>query len=152
DHPRPFGLEAPLALSPAKNPNPSRFKRAYRVTSLAQSVSYRDLFGHSVGDPAWPPAVRAHYLSAPEDPRYAAFARSIVERMPKHRQADPFAQAVSVKLALDELGKYSMQHRHAGVPDPTADFLFGDHIGYCVHFAHAAVYLWRTLGIPARVA
>jgi hypothetical protein len=29
--------------------------------------------------------------------------------------------------------------------------LFGDRTGYCVHFAHAAVYLMRTLGIPARV-
>jgi hypothetical protein len=40
---------------------------------------------------------------------------------------------------------------HANAEDPTADFLFGDRIGYCVHFAHAAVYLMRTLGIPARV-
>ena len=37
------------------------------------------------------------------------------------------------------------------MPDPTADFLFGDRTGYCVHFAHAAVLLWRALGIPARV-
>jgi hypothetical protein len=29
--------------------------------------------------------------------------------------------------------------------------LFGDKIGYCVHFAHAAVYLWRSAGVPARV-
>jgi hypothetical protein len=40
---------------------------------------------------------------------------------------------------------------HSHADDPTADFLFGDRTGYCVHFAHAAVYLLRTLGIPARV-
>jgi hypothetical protein len=151
DHPRPFALEAPLALAPAKNPNPSRFKRAYRVVSLAQSASYQDLFGHAAGDPAWPADVRAHYLAAPEDSRYAAFAKSVVDRMPARRKNDPFAQAVSVKLALDESFKYSIHHNHTGALDPTADFLFGDRIGYCVHFAHAAVYLWRALGIPARV-
>jgi hypothetical protein len=30
--------------------------------------------------------------------------------------------------------------------------LFGDRTGYCVHFAHAATYLMRSLGVPARVA
>lgn len=35
--------------------------------------------------------------------------------------------------------------------DPVAPYLFGDMRGYCVHFAHAMVYLLRSLGIPARV-
>jgi hypothetical protein len=56
-----------------------------------------------------------------------------------------------IKRYLDANTTYSTRHRHAGVADPTADFLFGDRIGYCVHFAHAAVYLWRALGIPARI-
>jgi hypothetical protein len=30
--------------------------------------------------------------------------------------------------------------------------LFGDKTGYCVHFAHAAAFLLRSLGVPARVA
>jgi hypothetical protein len=60
-------------------------------------------------------------------------------------------KALAIKLWMDEQLTYSTRHRHAGVPDPTADFLFGDRTGYCVHFAHAAVYLWRTLGIPARI-
>src|SRR5690606_26724776 len=30
-------------------------------------------------------------------------------------------------------------------------FLFGDLTGYCVHFAHAAVFLMRAVGVPARV-
>ena len=52
---------------------------------------------------------------------------------------------------MDEQLTYSSAERHAGVPEPTGDFLFGNRIGYCVHFAHAAVYMWRSLGIPARV-
>src|SRR5690606_15920678 len=35
---------------------------------------------------------------------------------------------------------------------PAADFLFGDKVGYCVHFAHAATYLMRSLGLPSRVS
>ena len=33
----------------------------------------------------------------------------------------------------------------------TAAFLFGNFTGYCVHSAHASVYLWRSLGLPARI-
>jgi hypothetical protein len=53
---------------------------------------------------------------------------------------------------LSERGTYSRSSRHASAPDPTASFLFGDLTGYCVHFAHAAVYLYRAMGVPARVA
>ena len=151
DHPRPIALESPTLLAPAQNPNPARFKRAYRVTSLAQSAPYAKLVGSRAGDPAWPPEVRAYYLAVPDDPRYAAYAREIVARMPERTREDPFAEAVRVKLRLDDAVSYSTQHKHAGAVDPTADFLFGDRTGYCVHFAHAAVYLWRSLGIPARV-
>ena len=33
----------------------------------------------------------------------------------------------------------------------SSSFLFGNKTGYCVHFAHAAVFLARSIGIPARV-
>jgi hypothetical protein len=75
----------------------------------------------------------------------------MVTDVPPRLQGDPFALAVRVKLRLDDAFTYSTRRRHAGAADPTADFLFGDRTGYCVHFAHAAVYLWRALGIPARV-
>jgi transglutaminase-like putative cysteine protease len=151
DHPHPIALESPSLLAPVQNPNPARFRRAYRVTSLSQSASYRELLGHRAGDPAWPADVRAHYLAVPDDPRYAALAREIAAKVPERVRRDPLALAAAVKLQLDEAFSYSTQHKHAGVADPTADFLFGDRIGYCVHFAHAAVYLWRALQIPARV-
>jgi hypothetical protein len=57
-----------------------------------------------------------------------------------------------VSLWLGREGTYSLMSGHASAKDPTADFLFGDRIGYCVHFAHAATFLMRSLGIPARVA
>jgi hypothetical protein len=87
----------------------------------------------------------------PDDPRYAELAAEIVKTLPPERQADPFAQALAIKLWLDEHITYSQSERHAGAADPTADFLFGSRIGYCVHIAHAAVLLWRARGIAARV-
>jgi transglutaminase-like putative cysteine protease len=151
DHSHPIALESPSLLAPVKNPNPSRFRRAYQVTSLAQTATGRELLGHRAGDRSWSAEVRAHYLAVPDDPRYGTLAHEIAAKVPARMQEDPFALAVAVKLRLDDAFSYSTKHRHAGTPDPTADFLFGDRIGYCVHFAHASVYLWRALGIPARV-
>ncbi len=95
--------------------------------------------------------MQRYYLEGPTDPRYAALAKQIAAKVPAAYAGDPFATALTVKLWLDDELTYSTKHRHAGVPDSTADFLFGDRTGYCVHFAHAAVLLWRALGIPARI-
>jgi hypothetical protein len=57
-----------------------------------------------------------------------------------------------VKRELEQSGTYSLKSHHADAEDPVASFLFGDRTGYCVHFAHAAVYLLRALGVPSRVA
>lgn len=153
NHNSPFALESAVSFSPAQNPNPQRFQRAFRFSSLAQSVDYRRLLGHNAGDPRWTPDVRAYYTTAHPDPRFAQLARRIVEqRLPQRLRRDPFAQALAIKLYLDHELIYSTRARHAGVPDPTLDFLFGDRTGYCVHFAHSAVFLWRSLGIPSRIS
>lgn len=151
DHTQPFALESPVSFAPIQNPNPARFERAYRFESLAQTLPYRQLQGRRVGDPTWAPELREYYLRAPADPRYAELARQIVAELPPAVRDDPFAKALAVKLWLDREVSYSTKARHAGVRDPAGDMLFGNRIGYCVHFAHAAVYLWRSLGIPARV-
>jgi transglutaminase-like putative cysteine protease len=151
DHNRPFALESPIELRPEQNPDPGRFRRAYRVTSEAFSANYQDLFGRGVGDPSWSEQQREHYLEAPKDPRYGALAEQIVGSIPEGMRDDPIARGMMVALWLGHEGIYSLRSGHANAEDPTADFLFGDRTGYCVHFAHAAVYLMRALGIPSRV-
>lgn len=151
EHNNPFGIEGAIRFAPARNPNPSRFQRAYRVESLAQTVEYRELFGRRVGSPGWSAATRAYYLQAPTDPRYLRLANEIVGRIPVARRNDPFRRAIAIKLWLDDNLIYTTRARHADATDPTADMLWGNKRGYCVHFAHAAVFLWRTLGIPARI-
>ncbi len=151
EHTRPFALETPVAFGPLRNPNPSRFQRAYTFESLAQSIKYKELRGKKAGNPAWSDEVRAYYQQTTDDPRFAELAKVIHRALPDKNRGDPFVTAVAVKLFLDDNYKYSRKETHSGATDPTADFLFGNHIGYCVHFAHAAVLLWRALGLPARV-
>ncbi|RLB54858.1 MAG: hypothetical protein DRJ42_07960 [Deltaproteobacteria bacterium] len=153
EHQHPFALEAPVSFRPVGNPNPDRFVRAYEFESLAQSAAYPDLIGRSAGDPEWSEEVRELYLAQHSDPRIAELEEQILEEsnIPPAMGEDPFARALSTKLWLDRELIYSTRERHAGVDDPTIDFLFGSRIGYCVHFAHAAVFLYRAAGVPARV-
>lgn len=152
DHPRPFALESPIALMPITNPNPARFRRTYRARSAVLTADEWSLVDVRAGDPSWSEEVRAHYTHAPSDPRYRALADRIVNDLPAQYRQSQYAQALAITNYLGANGVYSLHSRHADAPDPAADFLFGDMTGYCVHFAHATVYLLRSLGIPSRVA
>lgn len=152
DHVRPFALDSPASFQPTQNPNPMRFQRAYNAVSHAPITAYVDLLGHEAGDVAWDDAQWRHYTKAPRDPRYRQLADEIVTRLKPDFRGDPLAQALAIKGYLDENGIYSRRSSHAGTDDPAGSFLFGDLTGYCVHFAHAATYLLRSRGVPARVA
>ena len=153
EHQKPFGLDSPATFWPIENPDPLRFKRAYRTVSRVPTTPYRELLGRRSGLPGWTDADRAHYTASPtHDPRYAVLAHEIRASLPEEHREDPLALAFAVKLWLEENGTYSRRSGHAEADDPTAHFLFGDRIGYCVHFAHASAFLLRTLGVPARVA
>ncbi len=152
DHIRPFALDSPAAIWPIKNPNPLHFQRAFKVRSHVQTLPYEELIGQRPGSAAWSGEQWDHYTEAPSDPRYAETAERLMTRLKPEYRDDPLAQALAVKTYLDENGIYSRRSAHAGASDPAASFLFGDLTGYCVHFAHAATYLYRSLDIPARVA
>ena len=152
DHPRPFGLESPIQLVPVSNPDRGRFRRTYRVRSASLTSDPWAMLGHAAGDPAWPADIVAHYTRAPADPRYGELARGVIEDLPDELRNEPFAQALAITDYLGANGIYSLRSSHASAADPTADFVFGDMTGYCVHFAHAAVYLMRSVGLPSRVA
>lgn len=151
DHTRPFALESAERIVPLSNPDSARFRRVYRVTSSALATRSTGFLTRPTGDPAWSETIRKHYTQAPDDPRYAKLAEEIVATIKPELQGDAVARALAVSLWLSREGTYSLKSGHASAEDPTADFLFGDRTGYCVHFSHAAVYLMRALGVPARV-
>lgn len=152
NHTQPFGLESPVSFAAAINPNPGRFRRVYTVVSSALTADFMSLLGRSAGSPSWSKADRDEYLGLPSDPRYAELAKQLVGELPSELSADPMLKAWTITEWLSKEATYSLRSKHASAEDPTADFLFGDKVGYCVHFAHAVTYLLRAAGVPARVA
>ncbi len=152
DHTRPFGLEAPVSFEALNNSNPDRFRRIYKVVSSSLTADYTALLGRSAGDARWSAEDRAAYLELPQDPRYGALAKEILSKIPEELAVDPMLKAWAIRDYLGKEGIYSLRSKHASASDPTGHFLFGDKTGYCVHFAHAAVYLLRAAGVPSRVA
>ena len=144
----PFAIDYPISLSPLKNPREDRFKGAYRAISLAPTFSIDELLENDVGDPRWSSEERLHYLVYHPDYRYTELAKKIAGGIPNKVQ-----QAFTIAEWLSKNAIYTLQPNHQ-VPDagdPVEPFLFGDLRGYCVHFAHATVYLLRSLGIPSRI-
>lgn len=150
-HRSPFGLESPIAYENVANPNNLRFKRTYDAYSLAPNYDFNYLLGRNTGRSEWSEEVRQKYLEVPDDPRYKQLAESLIADLKPEFADDPFAKAWTVKTYLDENGIYSLKNEHAYADDPAASFLFGDLTGYCMHFSFAATYMFRSLGIPARV-
>ena len=150
DHKSAFALDYPLTITQLKNPNPNRFRGAYKALSLAPTYKFgrEDLQHYTVGDPRWTPEIRSHYLKTHPDVRYRSLAESIVSGL-----TSPIEEAFSITEFLSKESTYTLTPNHE--PDPNGDqvapYLFGDLRGYCVHFAHATVYMLRSLGIPARI-
>ena len=152
DHTQPFALEAPVEVEPMQNPSPNRFRRVYRAMSGVLTADYISMLDARPGSPDWSKEQWAHYTETPPDPRYAELATELVTELPDRLADNPVAKAFAVTGWLGREGIYSLKNAHSGAEDPTASFLFGDRTGYCVHFSHAATYLMRSLGVPARVA
>lgn len=150
-HRTPFGLESPVAYEDTANPNNLRFKRTYDSYSLAPEYDFNYLLGRELGRADWSEEVWDEYLTIPDDPRYEELAQSLITDLRPQYADDPFAKAWAVKTYLDENGIYSLKNEHAYETDPAGSFLFGDLTGYCMHFSFAATYMFRSLGIPARV-
>jgi transglutaminase-like putative cysteine protease len=153
NHTRMFVLVDPTEVEPLANPDPARFIRAYRAVSAVLSDPYERLIGEEAGDPEWSDEVWRHYTELPKDERYHRLAAELQAGLKKEYQSDPIARAMIVKSYLEKTVTYSFAKNYDGEADPTAAFLFGeDKRGYCVHNAHAATYLLRAMGVPARVS
>lgn len=171
-----FAIDFPTVIRPIKNPDPERFILSYQALSNAPVVNVQEVIGESVINSKWTKEVLNHYLKAPgsrakkefqneelestpleapipdefgEDLRYKALARQIVDE-----EETPVAQAAKIVQYLSQVSIYTRQpgHELTNQGDPVAPYLFSEKKrGYCVHFAHAAVYMMRLLGIPSRI-
>ena len=151
-HVSPFGLVAAESFKGLPNPNTRIFLRSYRVKSKIFEQKMK--LQHSVINPNWSKNLRSFLLRAPTDKRYQTLLKEILTPLKHSKYKNlPLAKAFMIKFWLEQNGAYSLSVRAPrGVRDHVAHFLFGSRIGYCVHFSHAAVYLMRLAGIPARIA
>jgi transglutaminase-like putative cysteine protease len=174
EHSAPFAIDYAKEIRLIKNPDPDRFNVTYQAVSSAPTVSVSQLSGEDVGDPDWDDVTRHHYLRAPgslsstpienvnpeaadpvsddhgEDLRYLALADKITKGL-----VSPVEKAQAIIKYLSENSIYTRNPGHQANKegDPVAPYLFADKKrGYCVHFAHAAVYMLRLMGIPSRIA
>ncbi|HKA91102.1 MAG TPA: transglutaminase-like domain-containing protein [Haliangiales bacterium] len=153
DHAQPVGIGHPVELRALENPDPRRFVVAYDVDSMFAIRDVRRLVGRTAQPPDWTEAERRHYTELPDDPRYLELSDRLVRDVDPRFVGDDVMKALAIKRYLEKEGFYSLKQKKLVGTDPTAKFLFGgDMRGYCVHFAHAAVFLMRSQGIPARVA
>jgi transglutaminase-like putative cysteine protease len=143
-----FAADYPVSTKPLKNPDPHRFKGAYKAVSMAPAFPIESLNEEEVGDPTWNDQQRFHYTQFHPDHRYGELARRIIGG-----EQNPAKKAGMVMQWLTKHAIYTLTPNHEELPgsDPVAPFLFGDMRGYCVHFAHATVYMLRSLGIPSRI-
>jgi hypothetical protein len=148
DHKMPFSIDYPRSIRPLKNPQPERFKGAFRVTSLAPTIALSRFGDFGIGNPAWTPEDLAYYTTTHPDPRYHTLALQITAA-----QQTPLLKARAIIEYLNREAIYTLTPNHEikQGEDKVASFLFGDKRGYCVHFAHSMVYLFRSLGIPSRI-
>lgn len=171
-----FAVDYPQSIRLIKNPDPDKFNLAYQAVSFAPVMKLETLIGMTVGSPAWDEATRSHYLRAPgslssdpelaweteyrngepvadkfgEDLRYRAMAKALSEGYD-----GPIKKVIAIIKYLSEKSLYTRKPGHTitAKGDPVAPYLFSEEMrGYCVHFSHAAVYLFRLLGIPSRIA
>jgi len=151
-HPQPVGLGHPQTYIPLDNPDPRRFVAAYGVDSLVANGEPTRLLGRNAVPASWTAEERKHYTEIPDDPRYVALAQQITRELDPRYVNDPVVIAWAIKRYLETEGFYSLQQKELVGVSPVGNFLFGDMKGYCVHFAHSGVFLFRAMGIPARVA
>lgn len=152
DHPQPIGLGQTQELRPTANPDRRLFVAAYEASSYLLTVDASRLLGRKSVPDTWSPEEKEHYLQIPDDPRYEALSDIIVRDADPRFADDDLMKALLIKRWLEKNGYYTLKETHTDESDPTASFLFGSLRGYCVHFAHAAAFLFRSQGIAARVA
>jgi len=148
EHDHAFAVDYPVSIVQLKNPRPQRFKATYRAYSVAPAYAIAGISSSPVGDPRWTPDEREHYLTPHPDRRYSDLAREITKDA-----SQPIEKMLALTNHLSRTAIYTLTPNHTVKPDEdqVAPFLFGDHRGYCVHFAHALVYMARSLSIPARI-
>jgi hypothetical protein len=148
EHKSVFAADYPISISPLLLKDSNRFQAGFVAHSLVPSFPKERFDYFDVGNPSWDDKTRAHYLENHPDPRYADMAKQITKGA-----FGNISKALAIVNYFNKNAIYTLSPNHniTTDQDPVSPFLFGDMRGYCVHFAHATVYMLRALGIPSRI-
>ena len=113
---------------------------------------------------SWSGSLDSLGSSAAEEPDYRSFAHEVYTRLPEGTRSvmlalaaqavlDPAAPDIVSEVAayIRSSGEYDIETPPYLSDDYAVCFLTQAHRGYCVHFATAAVAMYRALGVPARI-
>src|SRR5262249_51428516 len=107
DHKDAFAVDYPISLTQLKNPNPSRFKGAFRARSLAPAFSLPSLHEFEAGDPRWTSQERQHYLVRHPDPRYQELAMKLTEGL-----TNDYDRVLAITKYLSDTSIYTLTPNH----------------------------------------
>ncbi|MHA7000006.1 transglutaminase family protein [Aeromonas schubertii] len=133
EHPMP--RSGPVLLSPADT--------LYRLDDGSQRIGYRVARGER-GRADEQTRQRNLQLPAQGNPKSRELARQWRGESP-----DALARRL-LSLFAREGFSYTLTPPLLGA-DPVDEFLFGQRLGFCVHYASAAAFLLRAAGVPARL-
>ena len=126
------------------------------------SINYRGDFRHYPG--MLPPSLRLPSELVQEELQYRQFAASYYTRLPETTREALSQICEEHSFSKDQedilnriadyvrsIGIYDLSVSGSSTDDWVVSFLTDSHRGYCIHYASAAVALYRYLGIPARI-
>jgi len=147
-----FSLDYPIKITPLEVTNTKKFVSAYKAHSIARSYDSKFIYsfikkdGFKLGDGLTKEELE-HFTMLPENSlEYINFAKKIIQK--KNKVINLF----EITKFFNKNAIYTLTPEHDPNLDPVEAFLFGNLKGFCVHFAHANALLFRSLGIPSRVA
>ena len=95
---------------------------------------------------------RPRYLRVPGELQAEDFLELAAELRRRVADASPFELAGAAAELLQLRCRYERREPTGPYRSSLRNFLFGDNIGYCMHFASAAAILLRLSGVPCRIA
>ncbi len=83
--------------------------------------------------------------------RWSPLFRTLIDTPTARRAGNPLQLAQAIADTLAERCRYDLRGPQGPHPHAILNFLDGDHLGFCMHFASATAIALRMAGVPCRI-
>ena len=144
-----------VEIRPAAPPAPP-FRRAFYIDATPPGHRLNpdlDLstFRQRLSAPHWTPEQLANFSTAPDETNIVLFARELIADIPEFLAVYLPPRVKVIRHWLNHQCAFSAKAGEALADAPITRFLFDTRTGGARQFAHAAVLLFRSVGVPARL-